>query len=406
MTHLDEQKDSLAHRGPLRVLFMLTSMPVGGAETLLINLIRRLDRNLIEPEICCLKEPGPLGDEMAAEVPVHANFIRSKTDFRVVGRLSQLMKERQIDAIVTVGAGDKMFWGRLAAWRAGVPVITSALHSTGWPDGIGWLNHRLTPITDGFIACAGNHGKHLVRRERLPQQKVFVIPNGIDTHRFQPHSNSAAGRDALDLPANAKLMTIVAALRPEKNHSRFLRIASEVRKRVSDAEFLIVGDGPERPKLETLARELDIEDCVHFLGSRSDIPELLAVSDLFALTSDNEASPVSIMEAMACGLPVVASDVGSIPEMVIDSVTGYCVPKTDESQFADRICSILACEKTQRRMARSGRIHVEENGSLEVMVSGYEQLLAMLYFRKLGQQQSEDQAPTSRPEPSAAPTSI
>ena len=405
MTQHNEARTNLTERGPLRVLFLLTSMPVGGAETLLVNLIRRLDRTLIEPEICCLKQPGPLGEEMAAEVPVHADFIRSKTDFRVIGRLSQLMKERRIDAIVTVGAGDKMFWGRLAAWRAGVPVITSAIHSTGWPDGIGWLNRRLTPITDGFIACAGNHGQHLVKQEMLPQQKVFVIPNGVDMNRFQPSSDLAAGRDALNLPQQATLMTIVAALRPEKNHSRFLRIASDVRKQVADAEFLIIGDGPERTKLETLASELEIRDCVHFLGSRADIPELLAVSDLFALTSDNEASPVSIMEAMACGLPVVASDVGSVAEMVVNNVTGYCLPKTDEQQFADCICSIFACEKTKRRMARAGRIHVEENGSLDVMVAGYEQLLTMLYQRKAGRKRTEENIPIPNSESSPAASS-
>ena len=96
------------------------------------------------------------------------------------------MIERQIDAVVTVGAGDKMFWGRLAAYFARVPVIASALHSTGWPDGIGRLNRWLTPITDAFIAVADTHGQFLIDQERLPPEKVFVIPNGVDTSRFVP----------------------------------------------------------------------------------------------------------------------------------------------------------------------------------------------------------------------------
>lgn len=364
------------------MLFVITSMPVGGAETLLVNMIRKFDRDILLPEVCCLKQPGPLGEEIADEVPVHAQLINGRTDVKVLGRLVHLMKSRRIDAVVTVGAGDKMFWGRIAAWWTGVPVITSALHSTGWPDGIGWLNRQLTSITHGFIAVANAHGQHLVQREKLPADRVFVIPNGIDTQRFAPASDPAQLRRQLQLPPAGPLVTIVAALRPEKNHARFLRIAKTVRERVPSAQFLVVGDGPQRHELERTTAALGLAECVHFLGSRSDIPEILAASDLFALTSDNEASPVSIMEAMSCGLPVVATHVGSVDEMVAAGVTGYCVEKTDESQFASRIVEILKCRQTQRQLGVAGRARVAQFGSLGAMVRGYEQLLASLYNDK------------------------
>ena len=144
---------------PLRVMFLVTSMPVGGAETLLVNLVRRMDRRRFAPEVVCLKERGPLGEELAEELPVHFGLTAGKWDLRVLWRLTNLMKQRRADAVVTVGAGDKMFWGRLAAHRAGVPVIASALHSTGWPDGVGRLNRRLTPITHAFIGVAKPHGR-------------------------------------------------------------------------------------------------------------------------------------------------------------------------------------------------------------------------------------------------------
>jgi glycosyltransferase involved in cell wall biosynthesis len=378
-----KQLRPLDDRGPLRVLFVITSMPVGGAETLLVNLIRRLDRNIVLPEVCCLKERGPLGEEIATEVPVYAHLINGRTDIQVIGRLVRLMKSRRIDAVVTVGAGDKMFWGRIAAWWAGVPVITSALHSTGWPDGIGWLNRRLTSITDGFIAVAQAHAQHLVERERLPSHKVSVIPNGIDTHRFVPATNRAELRQRLRLPVDGPLVAIVAALRPEKNHARFLRVAHIIRQRVTSAQFLIVGDGPQRSQLEHMADALGLGAGVHFLGSRPDIPDILAASDLFALTSDNEASPVSIMEAMSCGLPVVASRVGSIDEMVQPGVTGYCVEKTDEKLFARQMIDILSCPQAARHMGVAGRARVAQLGSLDTMVRGYEQLLTSLYSAKV-----------------------
>ena len=206
-------------RGPLRVLFVTTSMPVGGAETLLVNLVRSLDRRHIIPEICCLKEPGVLGTMLSKQMPVHFGLIDHKFDWRVLGRLHRLLNGRQIDAVVTVGAGDKMFWGRLAAWRAGIPVILSALHSTGWPDGVTTMNRWLTPITDGFIAVARSHGQFLVDREGFPQAKVAVIPNGIDTNRFCPSPASrSAVRNGLGIQPDALLFGVVAALQIGRAH--------------------------------------------------------------------------------------------------------------------------------------------------------------------------------------------
>ncbi|MCA9240122.1 MAG: glycosyltransferase, partial [Planctomycetales bacterium] len=95
---------------PLKVMFLQTSMPVGGAEVLLVNLVRRLDRSRFSPEIVCLKDPGPLGEEIAREIPLHSNLLRHKLDLRVLPRLARLMRRRKVDAVVTVGAGDKMFW--------------------------------------------------------------------------------------------------------------------------------------------------------------------------------------------------------------------------------------------------------------------------------------------------------
>ena len=105
-------------RDPLSVMFVITSMPVGGAETLLVNLIRRMNRSQFQPELCCLKQFGPLGEVLAQEIPAFTGLLAHKYDFAVLGRLTNLLRERQIDAVVTVGTGgDKMFWGRLAARR-------------------------------------------------------------------------------------------------------------------------------------------------------------------------------------------------------------------------------------------------------------------------------------------------
>lgn len=375
---------ALEDRGPLRVMFLTTSMPVGGAEVLLVNLIRRMDRERFVPSLCCLKTAGPLGEELAEEIPVFSHLIRHKLDVGVIGRLTRLFREERIDAVVTVGAGDKMFWGRIAARRADVPVILCAVHSTGWPDAITRLNRLpfLTRWTDGFIGVAQAHGQHLVEKEGFPANKVHVITNGVDTCRFHPSRDNTALRYSLGISPTAPVAGIVAALRPEKDHELFLKAAGWVRRHVRDAHFLIVGDGPLRAKLEAFSKDLGLTESVRFLGTRSDIPELLSAMDVFVLTSKIEANPVSILEAMATGKPVIAPRVGSISESVIDGLTGFLTTAGDEHEVAERLSELFATPELARRLGRSGRQVAVDRWSLDRMVEGYQDLIARTYWQK------------------------
>jgi glycosyltransferase involved in cell wall biosynthesis len=374
----------LADRGPLRVMFVISSMPVGGAETLLVNLVRRLDRERFAPELCCLQTLGPLGELLSNEIPTFAGLIGGKYDVGVAFRLAQLFRTRRIDAVVTVGAGDKMFWGRIAARIAGVPVVCSAIHSTGWPDVIERPNRwrLLTRWTDAFIGVARPHGEHLIRQEGFPAAKVRVIPNGVDVQLFGGRYDVAAIRHSLNMDVSTPIVGIVAALRAEKNHALFLRAAQRVLVQIPAARFLIVGDGPERAALEQLTAQLDLTAAVRFLGNRQDIPELLAAIDVFALTSKMEANPVSILEAMASGKPVIAPRVGSIAESVADGQTGFLVEQGDEGQTAKRLVQLLADPTLAKSLGQAGRDVVVDRWSLERMVAGYEQLITEIYEAK------------------------
>jgi glycosyltransferase involved in cell wall biosynthesis len=367
---------------PLRVLFLTTSMPIGGAETLLLNLVRRMDRRRFAPEIVCLKDKGPLGEQLAAELPVHCNLLQSKFDLRILPRLWKLMRRPQADAVITVGAGDKMFWGRIAAKLAGVPVVASALHSTGWPDGVGRLNRLLTPWTDAFIGVADAHARHLIEGEGFPDPKVHAIYNGVDCERFAPQ-DAAVVRQQLGIAADVPVVGILAALRPEKNHELFLRGAKQILEKAPAAQFLIIGDGPRRADLEELAASLGIANSTHFLGSRSDIPALLAACDVVSLTSHNEAAPVSILEALSTGVPVVSADVGSVKETVIPDETGRLFPAGDVDAYAQHVVDLLNDPAARRRMGAEGRRRVQERWSLQSMVSGYEQLIEGIYTTKI-----------------------
>jgi glycosyltransferase involved in cell wall biosynthesis len=329
-----------------------------------------------------MRSLAELGEKLRGEVPVFANMLSHKYDVRVLWRLTRLLRRRETDAVVTIGAGDRMFWGRLAAWRARVPVVVSAIHSTGWPDRIGRLNRMLTPLTDAFVGVASSHGEFLVEKERFPAERVHVIHNGVDTGRFQPGERNGMLVEELRLPHDAKIVGLVAVLRPEKNHELFLRAAAVVRQQVPNAHFLLIGGGALRESLESLARQLGLASNVHFLGPRSDVPDLLPLFDVFALTSKIEASPVSILEAQACGVPVVATRVGSIPESVIDGQTGILVSPHSADEVAAAITRLLQSPNLARSLGAAARAFVVENRSLARMVRGYEDLLGQLYDHK------------------------
>lgn len=373
----------LADRGPLRVVFVATDLRVGGAEILLAEIVRRMDRDRFAPEICCLKTPGELGEILAREVPLHHDLIRGKYNLAVLHRLRRLFRARRTDAVVTVGTGgDRMFWGRLGAWLAGVPVIASALHSTGLPQRVERMNRLLAPITDAFIGVAEAHGRYLAENEGCPAAKVRVVPNGVDLERFHPCWPDETLRASLKIPAGAPVVGIVAALRPEKNHALFLEAAAHVLREIPNAHFLIVGDGPERPRLEAHSAALGLQHAVHFLGSRSDVPRLLPLMRAFALTSHMEANPVSILEAMACEVPVIAPAVGSIPEVIDDGRNGLLVPPGDAAATATRLCGLLKNRGAAETIGRAARETVVARWSIDRMVGGYQDLLAGIYESK------------------------
>jgi glycosyltransferase involved in cell wall biosynthesis len=209
-----------------------------------------------------------------------------------------------------------------------------------------------------------------------------VIANGVDTARFAPTPDAHSIRAEFNISPTSPLISIVAALRPEKNHALFLDVAQRVSKQSPDAQFLIVGDGPCRASLEHDAEARGIARCVHFLGSRSDVPRILTATDVFALTSHNEANPISVLEAMSVGRPIVATDVGSIHEVVADGVHGYLVPPSDPHSFAARLLDLLNEPLRAKELGAAARDRVLSRWSLEETVRGYEHLIESIYFEK------------------------
>ncbi|RMH03709.1 MAG: glycosyltransferase [Planctomycetota bacterium] len=369
---------------PVPVLFVLTDLRVGGMERKVVEIVQKIDRRRIRPVVACLKEAGALAPEVeAAGVPLYSRLIRGRTDFLVLWRLRRVIRREGIRVVCTVGdGGDRMFWGRLAARLCRLPGIVSTLHSTRNPGGGSILdrpNRWLFGLTDAFVAVAAGAARYLVEEEGFPPEKVVVIYNGVDLDRYTGAGREAA-RAALGLPADAPVVAHVAAFRPEKAHDVLLRAAARVVARLPAARFLLIGDGPERPRIEALRSELGLEEAVRLLGRRSDIPELLAAADLAVLCSHPmvETFPNSVLEAMASRRPVVSTRVGSVDEQIEDGVEGFLVPPGDPEALADRILRVLENPGLARRMGEAAREKVEKHFSAARMVGDREELFLAL----------------------------
>jgi glycosyltransferase involved in cell wall biosynthesis len=230
---------------------------------------------------------------------------------------------------------------------------------------------------------AAEHGRFLVERERLPEEKVRVIPNGVDVGHFSFDATApAAIRQQLGVAGDTPLCGIVAALRPEKNHELFLKVARRVHEQIPSTHFLVVGDGPRRLTLQALAAASPIASRIHFLGTREDVPQILSALNVFLLTSDNEANPVSILEALSVQVPVVATCVGSVPATVRPGITGRLAPAGDVNLLAGHVVELLRDAQLARDLGAAGRREVVAHWSLDRMVRGYEQLIWEIYRRK------------------------
>jgi len=339
-----------------RVLFLIDSLGRGGAEHLLTAYLGQMAQRGIDSIVVALQDRG--GNPTAREIEALGIPV---VDLGIE-RLRQRGAYRQVVAAVERSEPDLVhtqlefsnILGATAASRLGLPVV-STLHSLEEPRpwSRAWLRMQvmawsLRRHANRVIAVSDHARAHHLRHLRLPSDLVQTIYNGIDTGRFG--SDVPDARTDLGIRQEVPLIITVAVLRPPKGIDVMLRAMPNI----PDAHYLIVGDGEARSALEAETSRLGLGDRVTFAGARADIPVMLATADLFVLPSLTEALPTVIAEAMAVGLPVVATDVGGTTEMV-DEHTGIVVDAGDANQLATAISSLLSDPTHSRAMGQAGR---------------------------------------------------
>lgn len=370
----------------IKVAFLASSFTVGGAEMVMRDVILGLPPGRFSSRLLFLKSPGIIGEELFARgVPGEAGLLSGRYDPAVLFRLIRRLRAFSPHILFTLDHRNALLWGRLAALSAGVPARAFASHSTGRPGGgrnFNIIDHGLMWATDTVVALSESHATYLAGREKIPASKITIIENGIDTGRFAHVDRDAidACRSELAIPDGCNVVMMVAALRPEKAHEAFLDAARSLSESMDNIRFLVVGGGPREQELRELSSRLSLEDRVLFLGRRSDIPVLLGLADVLVLPSHPvvETLPLVVLEAMAAGVPVVASAVGSVPEVVRDGETGLLIPPADSHALAEAVTRLFNHRSLGHGMAERAKKLVLTRYTSVRMVDGYVALFERL----------------------------
>jgi glycosyltransferase involved in cell wall biosynthesis len=350
-------------RRQLRVAHVTLGLDMGGQEKLLVEFARHADRTRFDVQVVSLGSRGILADEVeACGCPVTALEAPFGLRVGLFVRLAGWFGREHIDVVHT--HDDRpLIYGAGGARLARVQRVIHTRHGQGLE-----LSRRQTTLvnfmasrTDHFV-CVSRDSARLAVEQGINPQKVGLVWNGIDTTRFR------------FAPRRSGPAVTVGRLQPEKDHETLLRAAALVRREDPTFRLEIAGDGPCLPRLRALTRELDLDREVKFLGQVRDVPRLLECSGLFLLSSLSEGMSLTLLEAMASGVAVVATRVGGNPEVVVDGATGLLVPARDPAALAAAILRLRGDDAERRRLIAAGRERVERLFDIRRMVADYEAL--------------------------------
>jgi glycosyltransferase involved in cell wall biosynthesis len=371
---------------PRRLLHVFSGFGVGGPEVRFTTVANRFGRKYqhgiiaMDGNFDCAARLDPALDVELIRIPVAKGRVISLGNLR---RFAAILGERRPDTLLTYG------WGALE-WAL-AHRLRSVCRHVHFEDGFGpeESDGRQIPRRLWFrrMAMAGqtqvvvpSHVLDRIATEvwQIQRARVTFVPNGVDCERYRPggdvrESMSGSPLPSLALETGTVLVGTVAALRPEKNVARLLRVMARLPGDIR-AVAVVVGNGPERPELERLASAVGLGDRVVFTGAMMRPECVLNRLDVYTVPSDTEQMPISLLEAMAAGLPVVGTDVGDVRTMVADSNRDFIVPVNDEAAFADRLAALIRDPARRRALGDANRERVIRNYHIDAMVAAYDRL--------------------------------
>lgn len=348
----------------IRVLRIVIGLNQGGVQQAVMNLFKGLDPGRFEPIVCAIENSGAIGREIEAAGFEVITLGYKRQPLATIRALRRLIRERQID-IVHASSYHSSLYGRIAGILAGTKVLISHEHVVfeHYRKHRAWLNRLLAPKTAAYVAVGKMVGEQVRDWYGYPEQKVRVIHNGVDLERFKPVADRTALRRALDVPESGPVVVMVARLDPEKGHQTLFEAISILK--AYQATYLIVGAGRHELEIRQGAERFGVADRVRFLGLRRDIPALLQASDIFVFPTQQEGFSNALIEAMAAGCAVVASDYPSNFEAVEHDKTALISPRLDASALANNLRQLYDDHGLLTRLVLAARERVETEFSLE-----------------------------------------
>ena len=350
---------------PARVVFLLQDLKFGGTQRQVLELARRLDPVRFRPEIWLMAA----GDDLVQQardggLPLTWLSRQEQVGAGAVLNLWRRLRRREVDLLLPFTVVPNI-WGRILGRLARAPAIVGNCRGGGAPR----RQHErwLWPLARHIVCNSAALKRVLTRRCGVPESRLSVIPNGVDVDYFQPAPEGAGPYPAVVL--------CVARMVPDKDHETLIRAFAEVVADFPQAQLWLVGEGPLLEKMQHLAGAILPPAACRFIPPQADLRPLLRQAGLLALSSRTEALPNVILEAMAAGLPVAATAVGGVPEMVTPGRTGWLAPPEDPPALAAALRRLLGNPEQCRDFGRAGRRRVVQDFSLGAMVSRYEEVL-------------------------------
>lgn len=357
----------------INILFVVLSLDIGGLEILLLEFLKSLNRNRYNPAVCVLQAGGGLIDEIKLlDIPVYVIPKKNGIDCTLPFKLRKLIKDKNIHIVHTHNSTPWIYAGIAIKWLKNTRLIHTKHSNLN-------LNQKklikaencLAQKTDYIIADSQDVSDFMIEKEKIIPTKIKLIPNGVDTRRFNNLNRQTK--------PGKKVVATVGRLVEIKDQISLLTAFKTITQEFPSSELWLIGEGPLKEKLEKFSQTSGLDMQVKFLGNRRDIPEVLKQVDVFVLSSLDEGLSISLLEAMASGIPAVVTRVGGNPEIVQENQNGFLVEPRSPETLANRIMKLLSDDALAKRLGENGRNRVIKDFSIATMTQKY----SLLYERLL-----------------------
>lgn len=354
----------------------------GGLQQVVVNICKSINREKFDVSVLCLRALGayvPAVEKIGVKVhSIPKN--RAAVDYFSFLKVAKVFRREKVEIIHTHNT-QPLIDGTLGALLAGVKTIVHTDHARAFPDKRRYMfaERCMAQLVYKIVGVSDHTTANLRRYERIPLKKLITIPNGIDGRKYQVSIDKKRKRKELGILHKGPIIGLGVRIVEQKGIIYLLQAMPVILKRFPDLSLVLAGDGPLVEDLKQVARELNISNHVFFIGSRLDMPELLKLFDLYVLPSLWEGLPMVLLEAMAAGCPIVATDVGGNAQAITDGSNGLLLKPAEPDALSSAIISVLLDGAKRKRFAEVGLKRFQDSFSADTMTKQYEQI----YLRKV-----------------------